>query len=397
MIEQLLKDEVQQYIKDHQNDDPFLLSLQANKSSGTVTDFPLKEAIEQIRSYQKAKNKIPFWATAKGIIWPTPVSVEQSSSEITAKFKAGLIRVKSMADLTGGMGVDTVFFAENVSEIQYAEVNDTLAKLAKHNFNVLGKKNIMVHNQSAEEFIEKYDAKFDCVYLDPSRRDQSRKVFMIEDCTPNLYEIIPKCLKISKQLMVKLSPMVDLSLLIRDFTPLKIWVISIRNEVKEVLCRIGESSGKTMIAAVDLDEHGERMHFDFDPSEESETQSEFSLPQKYIYEPAAAVLKSGAFKLVGQRFGLKKLHVSSHLYTSDESMTDFPGRIFLLKTQIRQDKKEVARHIPEKKANILTRNYPLTPDQIKKKLSLKDGGEAYLIGTTLTDGKKALLYCDRIA
>jgi len=396
MIEQLLKDEVQQYIKDHQHDDPFLLSLQGNKNVNTNKDFPWKEAIEQIQSLQKAKNKIPAWVATKNIVWPAPLSVEQSSSEITAKFKAGQIQVKSMADLTGGMGVDTSFFAEKVSEIHYVEVNEELAAVAGHNFNVLGKENINVHNQSAEDFLENWTLKLDLIYLDPSRRDQSRKVFKLEDSTPNLYEIISKCHKIAKNVMVKLSPMVDISMLIRDFAPLKMWVISIKNEVKEILCLIGEVNEKTMIAAVDLDGHGENMHFEFNQEEEAAVQSEFSMPQKYLYEPSAGILKAGAFKLIGQRFGLKKLHVSAHLYTSDELKADFPGRIFLLKAQVRQDKKEIARYLPDKKANILTRNYPLSPDQLKKKLDLKDGGENYLIGTTLMNGKKVLLLCERV-
>jgi hypothetical protein len=396
MIEQLLKDEVQQYIKDHQHDDPFLLSLQGNKNIHANKDFPWKEAIEQIQSLQKAKNKIPSWVTTKKIVWPAPLSVEQSSSEISAKFKADQIEIESMADLTGGMGVDTSFFAEKVSEIHYVEVDEELAAVAEHNFNVLGKKNIIIHNQSAEGFIENCTLKLDLIYLDPSRRDQSRKVFKLEDSTPNLYEIISKCHKIANQVMVKLSPMVDISLLILDFAPLKIWVISIKNEVKEVLCLIEVAKANTSISAVDLAEHGENMHFEFTQEEEAAVQSEFSMPQKYLYEPSAGILKAGAFKLIGQRFGLKKLNVSTHLYTSDELVIDFPGRIFLLKEQIRQDKKEIARHLPDKKANIITRNYPLSPDQLKKKLNLKDGGENYLIGTTLMDGKKVLLWCERV-
>jgi len=392
MIDQLLKDEVQKFIKDHQFDDPFVLSLKSKKSA----EFPLKEAIDQIHSLQKAKGKIPEWVAAEGIIWPAPISVEQASSGLTAKFKATQILGKSMADLTGGMGVDAYYYADKVPEIHYVEMNEELADVAKHNFKALGKRNIFVHNQSAEVFLERCNQKFDTIYLDPSRRDKNRKVFKINECTPNLYNIVPRCLKIAAKVLVKLSPMVDLSLVIQDFAPSQIWVISIKNEVKEVLCQIQEAKMNTLISAIDLAEHGKNVLFEFEKEEETSAQSEFAMPLTYMYEPSAAVMKAGAFKLVGQRFRLKKLHISSHLYTSDKLMEDFPGKVFVLKSQVKQDKKEIAKLIPDRKVNVFTRNYPLTPDQLKKKLDLKDGGENYLIGTTLMDNKKGLLLCERV-
>lgn len=392
MIDQLLSPEVQKYIKDHQNDDPFLLSLNA-KGEG---DFPLKQAIEQIHSLQKAKFKLPSWVGKGGIVWPKSISIEQASSELTARFKAEQIRGKSIVDLTGGMGVDVSFFAEKFDEIHYVELDKELADLTRHNFEVIGKNDIKIHNQSAEVFLENCEQHFDCIYIDPSRRDKARKVFIIEDCTPNLFEIMPKCLSISNQVLVKLSPMVDLSLLTRAFSPSKIWIVSIRNEVKEVLCLIKNEKATPHIIAVDLAEYGENVLFEFDNEEELSANSEFSLPLKYLYEPSSGIMKAGAFKLVGKRFGLKKLHVSTHLYTSEEVVRGFPGRVFLLKDQLRQDKKELARLLPNKKINVLTRNYPLSAEKLKQKIGLKDGGEQYLIGATLMDNKKVLLYCDRI-
>lgn len=392
MIAQLLKPEVQKFIKDHQTDDPFMLSLKSKASK----DFPLKEAIEQIHSLQKAKLKIPSWAETENIVWPPPISVEQSSSEISAKFKAQLIHGKSIIDLTGGMGVDTSCFAEKFDEVHYVESNPNLAELVKHNFRVLGLKNISIKHGSAEEFLENSTQRFDAMFLDPSRRLKNKKVFKIGDCTPNLYEIVPACLGLSNLLLIKLSPLVDLSMLIKDFSPAKIWVVSVRHEVKEVLCLVQNEKTPTVISAVDLPDHGKNVVFEFKHEEEAETDSLFSLPLNYIYEPSSAILKAGAFKLIGHRFGLKKLHINSHLYTSVERIEDFPGRTFLLTKQLKMDKKEIARLIPDKKINVLTRNYPLSPDQLKKKLSLKDGGDNYLIGTTLMNNKKAVLYCERM-
>lgn len=405
MINRLLKPEVQEFIKDHQHVDPFTLSLKSKPRE----NFPLKEAIEQIQSLQKAKHKIPGWVAVNNIVWPPPLSVEQSSSEITAKFKAELIHGKSIVDLTGGMGVDTCYFADKFEEVHYVEFDQDLADAAQHNFYVLEKNNVAVNYVEAEDFLNKSATHFDAIFLDPSRRMKNKKVFKIEDCTPNLYEIIPKCLAKTDQLLIKLSPMADLSLLIKDFSPVKIWVVSVKNEVKEVLCLIRNEKLRTLIFAADLQFHAhmhyladrwearqeKSMVFGFNQEEEAKTESIFSFPLKYIYEPSSAILKAGAFKLVGHRFELKKLHVNSHLYTSDDLVKDFQGRIFLLKEQLKQNKKEISRIVPNKKINVLTRNYPLSPAQLKNKLSLKDGGENYLIGTTLMDGKKALLFCER--
>ena len=213
MIDQLLKPEVQNFIKDHQFDDPFTLSLKIKSRE----DFPLKETIEQIHSLQKAKHKIPGWVAVNNIVWPPPLSVEQSSSEITAIFKSELIYGKTMVDLTGGMGVDTGFFANRFVETHYVDSNTHLSVIAKHNFDVLKKNNIIVYNDNAEDFLNKSNSHFDAIFLDPSRRIKTKKVFKIEDCAPNLYEIVPKCLKLTNQLLIKLSPLVDLSLLIKHF------------------------------------------------------------------------------------------------------------------------------------------------------------------------------------
>lgn len=393
MIAKLLQPEVQKYIKDHQFDDPFVLSLK----SKTGADFPVKEAIEQIQSLQKARYKIPAWVATENIIWPPPVSIEQSSSELTAKFKAGLIQGKSMIDLTGGMGIDASFFIDCFEEVHYVENNAHLVELARHNFKALSMDSISVHESSAEEYLGKSHQKVDAIFIDPSRRLKNKKVFRIEDCTPNLYEIVPKCMEITNQLLIKLSPMIDLSLLVKEFSPSKVWVVSLKNEVKEVLCLIPKKKTSTQILAVDLLGDEKKATFEFELIEERNAESTYSLPMKYVYEPAAAVMKTGAFKLIGQRFGLNKIQMNSHLYTSEELVHSFPGRVYLMLNQMKLDKKEILGIAPEKKINVMTRNYPLSAEQLKNKLALKDGGEKYLIGTTLMNGKKALLHCERLS
>lgn len=393
MIQKLLEPEVQKFIKDHQLDDPFLLSLNTKKSN----NFPLNEAIEQIQSRQKAKGKLPTWLDKEGLIFPPPVSVEQSSSEVTAEFKAGLIGGESCVDLTGGMGVDSSLFAQHFKEVHYVEADEELCQRAGHNFDRLGIINILVHHKAAEDFLKNIEQKLDVIYLDPSRRVKGRKTFRIEDFSPNPYDIIPKCKSFSNQVLVKLSPLVDISFLIQEFQPIYIWVIALKNEVKEVLCLIKNETSPTRTKAIDLDVNGEIIsEFSFFRAEESESKSEFSLHLKYLYEPNSAILKAGPFKLIGKHYKLKKLHRHSHLYTSDELVEYFPGKTFLIKEALTQNEKKVHKLFPDKKVNVITRNYPLSANQLKSKFGLKDGGDQFLIGTTLKDGKKVLLMCAQV-
>jgi hypothetical protein len=392
MNPKLLSEEVQQFIKDHQHDDPFLLSLKSKMPES----FPLREAIEQIHARQKAMAKLPSWISAENIYWPAPLSVEQASSELTASFKATLIHGKSKADLTGGMGVDTFHFAQQFEWVHFVEHNAELASITSHNLQTLGQTNISFHQTSAEEFLQSNRHTLDAVFMDPSRRQGSRKVFMLEDCIPNPLALVPECLRMAEQVLLKLSPMVDIASLIRHFEPSSIWVLAVKNEVKEVLCLVERVKKVSKIHAVDLAGDGIKSVFSFKPEDEADAGVELSMPMQYLYESSSTMLKAGAFKLAGRRFGLGKLHSNSHLYTSAALVNNFPGRVFALKGLINPDKKFLKSIVPDSKINVVTRNYPLTPEQLKKKLGLTDGGDHYLIGTTLMDGKKALLFCERI-
>jgi len=389
MIEQLLQPEVQRFIEDHRYDDPFLLSLNSKHEK----NFPLKDAIEQIHSYQKAKKKLPAWTEKKNIIWPPPVSIEQASSEATAKFKSSLIQGKSLVDLTGGMGVDTVFFADRFHDVHYVESNLKLCEISRHNFKTLGKNQIIVHHQAAEGFLEKNRIIFDAIYIDPSRRNENKKVFKIEDCSPNLTEILPACLRATPNVLIKLSPLVDISILLKTLSPNFIWVVGVKNEVKEVLCLVQRNMQRCRIEAVMLHDELPLEKFKFFRKQEKEAISEYSYPQKYIYEPNATIMKAGAFKLIAKHYGLYKLHQHTHLYTSNKLIEDFPGKIFEVKAQIKPHKKEIQRLFPDKKVNVITRNYPLSATQIKSNFGLKDGANELLIGTTIMDHKKVMILC----
>lgn len=391
MIDRLLDRDVQKFIKDHQNDDPFMLSLKAKKIPG----FPWREAIEQIQSLQKARNKFPSWVATAGVVWPPPISIEQASSELAASFKASLIQEKNIVDLTGGMGIDTSFLARGAATMHYVEQNEYLTRLARHNFGVLGQGNIHVHAMEAEAFLkEKYP--LDAIYLDPSRRLGQEKVYHLADCSPNLYHILPDCFQTAEKVYVKLAPMVDLSLLVRDFAVQHIWVVAIKNEVKEVLCLISPRKAETAISAINLDAHGKKTVFEYQWSEEAAASASYDFPDSYLYEPMAPMLKAGAFKLVSQRFGLKKLHPHAHIYTSGLLQPAFPGRIFKVLDQVKANKKALKSMVPAGTINVMTRNYPVGAAELKRKYGLKDGGTSFLIGTTLCNDKKVLLLCERV-
>ena len=285
-----------------------------------------------------------------------------------------------MVDLTGGYGVDTYFLSDSFSSIDYVEQNEELCRIATHNF---ANKPITIHNATAEKFLNSA-GQYDLIFLDPARRDShGGKVFRLEDCTPNVVELLPTLLSHGKRIMLKLSPMLDLTQAITSLSKVTwdTYIVAIKNEVKELLLLSG-GSGK--ITAIDLDKKDQA--FVFTKEEERDCSLEIGnwKLENYLYEPNAAILKAGAYKLVAQRFGLLKLDVNTHLYASDTLIENFPGRVWRITEP--QDLKQ---------ANVLTRNYPLTPEALKKKLHLRDGGTAFVIGCRVA-GKPTLFYAERI-
>ena len=226
--------------------------------------------------------------------------------------------------------------------------------------------------------------KFDLIYLDPARRDNNnRKVFLLEDLSPNIVEIQEKLGEISDEILIKLSPLIDLQHLVSSLDNIsKIWIIAVKNEVKEVLIHIKKTDEETEISCINL--QSSEPEFNFTLNTEKNCKSEFSKPEKYIFIPNNSVLKSGAFNLVSEKFNLKKLHQNTHIYTSEKLIEDFPGRIFEAEEL---NPKEIKKG---EKFNIITKNYPLKPEEIKKKYKIKDGGEDYLIFSQSSQNKHIL-------
>ncbi|WP_296619189.1 hypothetical protein [Marivirga sp.] len=388
-------EKIWKFIKDHEQDNPAQLVLKQKQ----FPDLPLRELASQIASRQKAKTKLPEWYAQK--VWfPPKLSLEQCSSEATAKFKASLISGKSFADLTGGFGIDTYYLSQNFLESHYVEQQQELCELAKYNFGVL-KSNIEVHHLQSEAFLEDIKKPLDWIYLDPARRgDRNQKVFLWEDCSPNLVKLLPLLFEKSKNIIVKAAPMQDISRAIAELeNKIKaVYIIEWQGEVKELLYVLSKDTVEYPdIHAVQLSDAG-TPHFLFVGNKltEAESSINYEMPQQYLYEPSPAMMKAGFFKQLAQKFQLSKLHPNTHLFTSHEIKEYFPGRLFKIVNQIPAKRKELKKYLPEMKANLASRNFPMPIAQLKKKLGLKDGGEHYLFATTLKNEEKVILICEKV-
>jgi 16S rRNA G966 N2-methylase RsmD len=398
MIEELLASEVQDFIYSHEKDDERNLLLKHKSIHG----IPTRDVIQQIVGRRKAKEKIPELYHTKGIIYPPKINIEQSSSEMTAGYKTTMIKsvvpegYNRAVDLTGGFGIDTLYLSKIYSEVEYIDPNETLLAIAAHNHKVLHHVNIHYHACNAESFLTDTKEKADLIYIDPSRRKAStEKVFLFKDCEPNVTEIIDTIFNRTTHLLVKASPLLDLQKGISELKYVKrVSVVSVNNECKELLffCAKGFLEDP-VIDAVDLSKQDSI--FSFSLSEERIQEVRISEPLTYLYEPNASILKAGAFKSIANRFGLQKMHANTHLYTSSQISHSFPGRIFEVESFTKPDNKTMMKYYPEMQANILLRNYPLTVEALKKKSSIKEGGEKYLIGFSGLKGK-FLAVCSRI-
>lgn len=372
----LLNKEVQNYINANLKTD--LPSLLLKKSP--FQEVSMQEIVQQIKGKQVAEKKFPF-LLKEGIIFPPQLNMEQSSSEKTALYKSEILKGEKFIDLTSGFGIDAYYLSQNFEDITLIEQNTELLEIVEHNWNTLKKKARFI-NIKLEEFLNKNQENFDTIYLDPARRDQNKnKVFLLEDLSPNILEIQEKLLSISEQVIIKLSPLIDLKYLISVLPNIfRLDIIALKNDVKEVVVFLSAENEKGIICNCINLESGES-DFSFTFGEEENAQSEYSEPEKFIYIPNNTILKAGIFNLISEKFGIKKLHPNTHIYTSSEKIVDFPGRIFEMEVV---DSKKIKK---KEQYNIISKNYPLKPEEIKKKYGLKDGGNDYLIFTQSKKGK----------
>lgn len=384
------------YLADHADQEAATLMLQASRYPG----LPVALLVQQIQARQKARYKLPTWYQQAQVRYPANLSVEQSSSEKTAAYKAGLVQGDLLVDLTGGFGVDSFFFAKRFRQVRYVERQPALCQVAAYNARVLGAGNIRFHQAEARAFLESFPGQADVIYLDPARRDQAnKKVHLLSDCEPDILALLPLLLAKSRQVLLKTSPMLDIHLALQQLPQVRqVHVVAVDNECKEVLYLLGpDSPSSPPIRAVNLAGEGQPQAFTFDLQSEEQTQVSYAEPGTFLYEPNAAILKAGGFKALASHYHLAKLHRNSHLYTADTVISDFPGRIFRRLATCRYQKKELLSHLPDKKANITVRNFPETVAQIRAKTGLKEGGNRYLLATTDLHNKPVILVCEKAA
>jgi hypothetical protein len=400
----IIDEEVQDFIHANENVNIQDLPLKKSKDKNTL-HWAWNEIATQIEGRKKMAQKIPSWYHKKGII-TTKLALEQCSSEQTAQFKAEILgENECVIDVTGGFGVDTYFFAQKNKNILHIEPNPDLQAIVKHNFKQLACENVTFFNENAEFFLKnriKENSKIQtAIYIDPSRRDEKgNKVFQWKDLSPHCLELWEYLEKIPK-ILIKTSPLLDLSEGIKYFPipPQEIFVVGTKHEVKEVLLyweNEKNTNQNIKIQAITLLEEQEKCIFSFEREEEKKAELYVNLPQKFLYEPYPSILKAGAFKLFAQRYNLKKLHIHSHLYTSETLENHIPVRIFQIENTCNYDKKALQKIIPTQKANITARNFVDDVPTIRKKLQLKEGGEVYIFATKNCEDNYVLLVCQKV-
>ncbi|MBP5797719.1 MAG: SAM-dependent methyltransferase [Bacteroidales bacterium] len=376
--------DTKQFIKDHLFDDVRELALKYHDNA--KVDMAL--ALRQIEARQLLQKKVPSWSANDELLFPPHLSIEQCSSEATAQYKASLLQGNSFADLTGGLGVDCFFIAQHFPQADYVEQNQELCALAKHNFASLNTP-IQVHNDTAENYLNTCKT-IDCIFLDPARRDAcGRKTVSIADCTPNILDLQDRLLQKARRVMLKLSPMLDINKALLELRHVKeIHVVAVANECKELLFVLEpDYAGSPLFTCVNLSSEQPAVLF----TQQEERDSALCLASEvsqYLYEPNAALMKGGCFKLLTQRYNLYQLHPNSHLYTSEHRIPDFPGRVFQVEGWAPFNKRIKQTLLTGvEKASIATRNFPLSVAELRKTWKIAEGDQVFLFATTLSNEK----------
>lgn len=391
MNKELLKPEVQDFIRQNIKSDLTRLVLKGSPFSKITS----AELAQQIAALATAKKKLPTWFSTNNIIYPPKINLEQSSSEITARYKASLVKGEKLLDLTGGLGVDDYCFAENLEEVIHCEINGNLSEIAKHNFQKLERNNITTHTGDGLEFLKHYPGNFNVIFLDPSRRDShGGKVFKMADCLPNVPANLQLLFEKSKMVLVKTSPLLDLKAGIEELKFVsEIHIVAVNNDVKELLWILNKetSAENPVIATINFTKSGVQK---FQGIFQEKLQANYSVPKRYLYEPNSAVMKSGLFERLSLNTATFKLHANSHLFTSEEKK-EFPGRIFEITDILSFKTSILKKRFKGKKAHLSTRNFPESVVKLRKQLQIKDGGETYLFFTTNLQEEKIVLVCEK--
>ena len=400
-----METKLEEFIREHRNDDVRQLALQAAR----YPDIDMQQALQQIAGWQTACTKLPEWAATDGIIYPPRLSMEQCSSEATAKYKAKVLdpTPSTIIDLTGGFGVDFSYMARGFQKAVYVERQPHLCEAARHNFQLLGLENTEVVCGDGVEYLKNLPSPFHppsprTIYLDPARRDENgKKTYAISDCTPDVVALKDLLLEKAGLVLIKLSPMLDWHKAVDDLGEVvEVHIVSVDNECKELLLVLAKNPVAPLrVVCANIRHDAETELFEFFPSNDN-----LSIPlfpalreRDFLYEPNASIMKAGCFAEVAHRFGVQPTGSNSHLFLSPQFIPDFPGRKFQIEQVTSMNKKELKHVIGGlTKANITVRNFPLSVAELRKRLKLADGGDTYIFATTLGEKDHVLLITKQI-
>ncbi|MEQ8517889.1 MAG: RsmD family RNA methyltransferase [Cytophagales bacterium] len=349
---------------------------------------------QQIEGYQKAKKKLPSIASNSQIIYPKRVSIQQCSSDLSAKFKAALLKGKKCLDLSGGFGIDSIHLSQKFEHSIYIEQDEQLCDIMAHNTKVLGlEEKIEIRNTKAETFLKETEEHFDLIYIDPARRDtQGKKVYRFSDCSPNVIMLLDLLRSKCEKVLIKAAPMLVISQGVRELQYVEeVFVLANSRECKELLFLMGkEENINPRITAVQLDTE---KRFSFFADEEILMEAKLSMEGSYLYNPGPSISKSGGYKSLAKTFDLNTIHPNTHLFLSDKIHRDFPGRIFKLIDIITfGDTYE----FEDKGYTVFLKNTSQDKETVLKKYDLKEGNDADIFVFTSTLGKQKIAICKSI-
>ena len=379
------------FIRSHANDDVRQLALQGKKNP----EVEMTYALDQIAGRQKARVKIPSWAANDGIVYPPHLSMEQCSSEATARYKAQIAgKGNKIVDLTAGFGVDMAFMSTNFAEAVHVEQQEALCAISSANYTCLGLHNIHVVCCDGVAYLHQLE-QADVIFIDPARRNEhGGRTYGMADCTPNVLEIIDEMLEKATRVIIKLSPMLDWQKAVSDVGNVsEVHIVSVGNECKELLLVVERKTSNLKVFCVN-----DGQVFSYTSNDETGSFCQAPSSPQYLYEPNASVMKAGCFQLIAQRFGISQPDKNSHLFLSEQIIPDFPGRGFAIERICTMNKRELKTGLAGiTQANIAVRNFPLSVADLRKRLKLKDGGDVYIFATTSAEKGHLLLVCRKIS
>lgn len=387
------------FIRQHADDDVRQLALQGTKNP--EVDLPF--ALDQIAGRQKARQKLPSWAAIDGIVYPPHLSMEQCSSEQTARYKSDLVGSgQRMVDLTGGFGVDFSFMARGFAEAVYVERQEHLCTIARNNLLLLGLQQAQVVCGDGTDYLRQMEPA-DVVFIDPARRDsQGSRTYGISDCTPDVLEMLDLLLEKAGRVLLKLSPMLDWRKAVSDLGKQhvrEVHIVSVGNECKELLLMLGKDEGMRLVCVNDDSVFEAHKANGANEPYGAHKPHETNKPQQgaYLFEPNASIMKAGCFEELSQHFGISQIAQNSHLFVADRLIDGFPGRVFQIDAITSMNKRELKASLEGiRQANIAVRNFPLSVADLRKRLKISEGGSTYIFATTLATMDRVLMICRKV-